>query len=122
VIQRPPSGDPNQNDKEWVRAWSVMPHRRLALPPAVEIDLHGLDRLDGPVSFTISLDPVQVCDKVWRGSECCPICGKLTSRDERLAATLKLWRTRGCIGVGVWVHRTCFESCPDTDEPAPVPW
>jgi hypothetical protein len=109
--------------EEWDRDWRVMPHRRLSSPPKTGLSSNALGRFGNPISFTISQDPPQFCDRVWRESECCPICGERTSGEARLAASLHPgWASGLTVGIGVWVHRTCFESCPDTGENAPIPW
>lgn len=109
---------------EWDRSWRAMPHRRLTSPP--QAGLGSLDALRGwgdPVSVTISQDPPEFCDRSWRESEYCAICGERTSDEGRLPASLHpAWASGRSVGVGVWVHRTCFERCPDTGEPAPIPW
>lgn len=110
--------------EEWDRSWRAMPHRRLSFPPKVRLrsDPTG-GRYGEPVAFTISQDPPEFCDRVWRESERCPICGERTVGEERLTASLHpTWANGLSIGVGVWVHRTCFERCPNAGEPAPIPW
>jgi hypothetical protein len=54
----------------------------------------------------------------------CPICGLSDfAPGERLSALLNPLFDNGFSYVeGVWVHRACFESCPETIEPDPVPW
>jgi hypothetical protein len=113
-----------EDREQWDRSWRAMPHHRLTSRP--KTDLRSLDALSGwgdPVSVTISQDPPQFCDRSWRESECCPICGERTSGAGRLPANLHpVWASGRTVGIGVWVHRTCFERCPNTGEPAPIPW
>ncbi|REJ79650.1 MAG: hypothetical protein DWQ29_14940 [Planctomycetota bacterium] len=53
----------------------------------------------------------------------CPICGQTTRDKERVSASLYPEYSNGVvIGHLVWVHSPCFEACPETDEPDPVPW
>lgn len=115
---------PDGKDRdEWDRAWRAMPHRRLPSPPVSGIGSDLWGRFGSPASTTISQDPPQFCACVWRGSECCPVCGAPTSAAERLPATLHpRWECGLSVGLGMWVHRSCFESCPEVGEPAPVPW
>jgi hypothetical protein len=104
---------------EWDRAWRAMPHRRLLSPPRLNLD----DRFGTLLSTTISQDPAEFSDFGFRESETCPICGVSTVDGERFAATLHpTWESGLGVGIGVWVHRTCFEACPLTDQPTPVPW
>ena len=109
--------------EEWDRIWRAMPHRRLTSPPKAGLGGDALGRFGEPVSCTISQDPPLFRDRAWRESERCPICGERTSGKERLPASLHpRWASGLSVGLGVWVHRICFESCPDTGEPAPIPW
>jgi hypothetical protein len=109
--------------EEWDRSWREMPHRRLSSPPKAGLSGDALGRFGDPASWTISQDPPLFCDRAWRESECCPICGERASGKVRLPATLyPSWASGLSVGLGVWVHRTCFESCPDTGESAPIPW
>jgi hypothetical protein len=107
---------------EWDLAWASMPHRRLLTPPTIDVTGH-LPGCGEVVSATISEDPPQFSKKAWRPSDTCPLCGAATMGTERLPATLHPGFANGLnYGLGVWVHRSCFESCPDTGKPAPVPW
>ena len=112
-----------EDRSEWDRAWRAAEHRRLNTPLKIEIlqDLIGGWGL--PVSITVSLDPHEFAELVWRDSELCPVCGGTTLGLTRLAASLNLTFANGrCLGIGVWVHPPCFENCPDAGAPAPVPW
>ena len=109
--------------EDWDRHWRAMPHRRLSLPPKAGVGVDVLGGFGEPISYTISQDPPEFCDRIGRESERCPICGEQTAREERLPACLHpRWASGLSIGFGVWVHRACFMNCPDTDEPAPIPW
>jgi hypothetical protein len=109
--------------EHWDRAWSSMPHRRLRSPPKISLGGGSLSELGDPVSATIAQDPPQFCDRAWRESEVFPICGEKTYCAERLAAGLyPRWACGLSLGFGVWVHHTCFERCPDSSEPTPIPW
>jgi len=107
----------------WDRAWRGGPQRGLPGPPEVGVDGDLLRRFGEPTSVTVSEDPPEFADRVWRASERCPVCGRTTAGSARVAASLNLTGARGrCVGVGVWVHRACFEACPVVEGPAPVPW
>jgi hypothetical protein len=113
----------DENREEWDRIWGAMPHRRLTSAPRVGTSADLVGHLGSPASATISEDPPQFCARVWRPSECCPVCGAPTTGTERLPATLHpRWENGLSLGFGVWVHRACFETCPDAGEPTPVPW
>ena len=114
----------NPDDRtEWDRAWRAMPHRRLSSPPKIAILDSTFSALGDPVSFTISEDPPEYQDRAWRASDRCPICGENTSDGERLPASLyPSWASGLSVGIGVWVHQTCFAACPEAGEPAPIPW
>ena len=105
---------------EWDQAWASMPHRRLPTKPKVALASSGCGEV---VSATISEDPPQFSNKAWRQSEDCPVCGATTAGAQRLPASLHPTFADGLsCGLGVWVHRSCFECCPNADEPTPIPW
>jgi hypothetical protein len=100
-----------------------MPLRRLLTAPKIEI----LGKLgfgwNEAIAITISEDPPEFSDKNWRSSEYCPVCGASTVGAEQVPATLHLTFDNGSgLGLGVWVHRRCFEICPEAGRPTPVPW
>lgn len=108
---------------EWDLAWASMSHRRLPWPPKIDLaDFIGFDL--GPlVAITISEDPAELSNKVSRPSETCPVCGATIVGIERVAGTLHPTSATGfSCGVGVWVHLTCWNRCPDVGEPSPIPW
>jgi hypothetical protein len=108
---------------EWDQAWASMPHRRLLALPKVDFAASFGSGFGQVVSVTISKDPPEFSNKVWRLSEDCPVCGATTAGMERLPANLHPTFANGIsYGLGVWVHRSCFEGCPDAGEPAPIPW
>jgi hypothetical protein len=97
--------------------------RRLSLPPSDLVVGDLILRFGPTVAITVSQDPPQFAHKVWRESENCPVCGIHTAAAERLPASIHLkWANGLAVGIGVWVHRTCFESCAVADGDAPVPW
>jgi hypothetical protein len=112
----------------WDDAWRSMPHHRMALPSRVDVGRDLLDYFGSPVFTTIALNPPQFAGCMWRKSELCPICGYLTVGAERLPASIyPTWNYPSAtdafsIGIGVWVHASCFENCPPASELAPVPW
>jgi hypothetical protein len=108
---------------EWDRAWRAMPHRRVATLAELGGGGNLIGRFGQPESATLSLDPPRFVERVWRESECCPVCGGSTAAADRLPASLHpQWANGLSVGIGVWVHRTCFESCAVADEPTPIPW
>jgi hypothetical protein len=108
---------------EWDRAWASMPHHRLLTPPKIDVADSFGSGCGEVVSVTISEDPVQFSAKAWRESEICPVCGTTTVGAQRLPATLHPTFANGLsLGIGVWVHQSCFEGCPDAGEPVPIPW
>lgn len=108
---------------EWDHAWASMPHRRLPTPPAIDVRGRFGPGCGEVVSVTISEDPPRFSTKAWRESENCPVCGATTAGVERLPATLYPTFESGLhLGFGVWVHRSCFERCPATGQPTPIPW
>ncbi len=114
-----------ENDERWAwdRAWASMPHRRLlAIPKVADAEAFALE-FRAMVSATISLVPAEYSDKPWRPTDTCPVCGATTLGMDRLAATLHPKFASGLsYGLGVWVHPLCFEKCPETEEPTPIPW
>lgn len=113
----------NDDRTAWNQAWASMPHRRLLAPP--KIDVAGIfgSSFGEVVSVTISENPPEYSDKPWRPSETCPVCGATTGGTRRLPACLHTAFANGfSYGLGVWVHQSCFESCPDAEEPTPIPW
>lgn len=103
-----------------------MPHRRVGVQESIALGPLISDTLSAagaPVSITIALDPPRFALEGWRSSEVCPLCGESTNRVQRLPATIHpVFESGLSVGIGVWVHRACFERCPDAGEPTPVPW
>jgi hypothetical protein len=108
---------------EWDQAWASMPHRRLLTPPKIDVAGSFGSGFGELVSVTISEDPPEYNNKPWRPSEICPVCGATTVGTTRLPSSLHPTFANGfSYSLGVWVHRSCFESCPDAGEPTPIPW
>ena len=107
---------------EWDRAWSSQSHRRLET--LLNIDVTSGLPVGKVVSVNISEDPPEFSDRGFRQSDECPVCGRMTVGMPRRAASVhpKFESSLINISIGVWVHDKCFESCPDTGEPAPIPW
>jgi hypothetical protein len=106
---------------DWDNAFSGMPHRGINLASDFDIGLSlGFGEI---VSTTISEDPKQYADRIWKRSDSCPVCGKMTNESNRVSASLHpKFLTGLTIGVGVWIHISCLDACPRIDEPTPVPW
>ncbi|HZS07960.1 MAG TPA: hypothetical protein VFD58_24210 [Blastocatellia bacterium] len=112
-----------EDRREWNRAWGNQSHRHLNTP--LKIDLtNDLSRAGSVISATISEDPPEFSDRAFRQSDECPVCGRTTVGMSRRAASVHPEFENGLrnISFGVWVHNDCFESCPDTGRPAPIPW
>jgi hypothetical protein len=114
--------DASEDRAEWDCAWSSQSHRRLDTP--LKIDLTSDLRLGKIVSATISEDPPEFSDQGFRQCDECPICGQTTVGMLRRAASVHPEFETGIsnLSLGVWVHNECFEQCPETGEPAPIPW
>jgi hypothetical protein len=118
------------NDDEriaWDRAWRAMPHHRLLRPPSIDVSKGLAEHFGDVVVVTISLVPPehsQLFDqRAAPQSAACAVCGEKTSKSTRLSSVLNVTFKSGfSYGLGVWVHRDCFRSCPDAGEPPPVPW
>jgi len=118
-----PGIDLDEDRTAWDQAWRAMPHRRLESSPRIDVGREFGDHFGDLLSVTISLDPPEYSQRTWRESESCPVCGDPTTGSERLPASLHpIFASGFRYGLGVWVHRTCFENCRDTGEPAPIPW
>jgi hypothetical protein len=112
-----------EDREEWDRRWRAMPNRRLPSPPLIGIPEDMIAQWRIPASVTISQAPPEFYARMYRETECCPVCGASTAGTERLPARLNPhWEELSNLGIGVWVHRTCFERCPDAGEPPGVPW
>lgn len=115
--------DLSDEDRAAWDKWSAMPHRRLLAPPKVDVVGNLGAEIGEPVMVTISQNPPQYSDRPWRKSEVCPVCGETTAGMSRLPACLHPKFECGfSYGLGVWVHQTCFDHCPDAAEPTPIPW
>src|SRR5262245_21884507 len=116
-------GDDPDDRAEWDRLWSSTTQRSLPSVPKVGVKLSIGSSPVTVVEVTISADPNEFSDRVWRQSDVCPVCGQSTAGETRLATSLDVILENGLMyGVGVWTHRSCFERCPDTGVPAPIPW
>jgi hypothetical protein len=111
----------------WDRTWRALPHRRLLSPPSIDVGEGLTEHFGDVLAVTISLVPPDYIQlfyqRVALESETCPVCGQETSKPTRLPAMLNAAFESGFhYGVGAWVHRSCFESCPAAGELAPIPW
>jgi hypothetical protein len=107
---------------EWDRAWRAMPYRRIDTLAWVFSDEARDTALGGLDSVTISQCPPQFTDRHCPTSGACPVCGGSTEGTERLPAALHRTWAKLSFGREAWVHRTCFERCPDAGEPRLIPW
>lgn len=116
---------------EWDRAWSSMPHHAVIAwsNEAVRGILGDSISFERLIAMSVSADPAAYADKIYRATAVCPICGAMTDSTSRVAATIhpvvdlgeKLGQ-KFMGGYGVWVHQNCFDRCPITYEPTPIPW
>jgi hypothetical protein len=111
----------------WDRAWRAMPHHRLLRPPSIDVSEGLAGHFGDVVAVTISLVPPEYCQlfdqRVAPQSEACAVCGEETSKPTLLSASLNVTFEIGFhYGLGAWVHRSCFESCPEAGKPPPIPW
>jgi hypothetical protein len=115
--------DEDEDRTEWDRVWRERPLRQLVNP--VQIGLAPTADLGWGevVRVEIAADPPQFADPGWRSSETCPVCGKATSTDHRIAATIYPYFESGfSYGLPCWVHAACLAACEEVAGPAPVPW
>jgi hypothetical protein len=116
--------------REWDRAWSSMPHRRIKSwnQDVIRIVIGQEWPIEQLVALTISADPVDFADKQLRTTTICPICGTVADSTGRLAASIHPVFDFGGLGqkspvmFGVWAHPQCFEDCPIIEQPTPIPW
>jgi hypothetical protein len=110
----------------WDRAWRAAPHRRLPKPPAIDVSEGLAGRFGEVVAVTVSLVPPEhrllFDQRAAPQSEACAVCGEGTSEPTRLSSMLNVTFESGFhYGLGAWVHRLCFEGCPEAGEPSPIP-
>jgi hypothetical protein len=116
-----PQAPSNDDRDEWNRLWSGRIQRQV-LPP-YKISVTPDPRFGKLTSVTISEAPADVVDPRWFETPLCPICGGSTVDTPRLAASLHFAFDRGVSYAQiVWAHIACFDTCPDTGVPAPIPW
>jgi hypothetical protein len=108
--------------QEWDQAWSSQSHRLLSSRLRIDL-INGLP-FGTVVSATISADPPEFSNRVHQRYAECPVCGQTTEGVVRRAAHVHPEFENGVnsISFGVWVHDECYESCPETSRPAPIPW
>jgi L-lactate dehydrogenase complex protein LldF len=117
LIQAEAELDPDR--EQWVALFQGIKLRLLPGPPAIPLSMTGL-----PLKRVgIAEDPPEMAKQHFRGSDTCPVCGKSTSEGSRIAASLQPEFVNGMDYLeGVWVHPSCLESCPMTDEQRGIPW
>ncbi|MBL8208311.1 MAG: hypothetical protein JNM09_29035 [Blastocatellia bacterium] len=111
----------------WDSAWRNQPHRRIPSPLKLSqvLSLGQLEASYGQVILaTISENPAEFSDQVWRETDNCPICGLETKIVDRVPASVHPEFQNGMnhFSFGVWMHQKCFETCSVIEGPAPVPW
>jgi len=94
--------------------------RLLKTPSHIPLDPNG--HFGQPTRVAIALDPESAKD-FYRGSTFCPVCGKPTDAENRVAASLEPEFANGfSYLIGVWAHPDCFARCEGTDEQRGIPW
>jgi hypothetical protein len=111
----------------WDRAWRAMPHHRLVSAPGIAVADGVAEHFGDVVAVTISLVPPEYSrlfsQRAAMDSEMCAVCGNATSEPMRLSAMVNVRFASGIrYGLGAWVHRSCFETCPEAGEPPPIPY
>jgi hypothetical protein len=113
---------PDGKDREeWDRLWGARTQR--LLPGPCRLDVGRQWPHQKLTAVTIADDPPEFAARVCRGSEDCPVCGRSTAGCARVPASLDVTFEDGLsLGIGVWAHESCFDSCSDTGVPARIPW
>jgi hypothetical protein len=117
----------DEESDAWNRAWRAMPHHRLLSPPSIDVGAGLPESFGEVVAVTISLVPPEYAhllnEKVVPESVPCAVCGEEASGPTRLRVMVNTTFARGFrYGLGAWVHRRCFEECPEASEPPPIPY
>lgn len=113
----------DEDRTEWDRAWRERPLRRLVNPVQIDVAPTGDPAWGEVARVEIAADPPQFANTGWRNSEICPVCGKATPTDNRIAATIYPYFESGfSYGLPCWVHGDCLAACEEVAGPAPVPW
>jgi hypothetical protein len=119
----------NDDRAEWDAAWRSMPHH--TAPFWNEDALKGIvgERALPIIALTVSQDPPQFAERMFRATTICPICGAETDEVARVPVSLHPVfdfgpprGKRSPVAHGAWVHSRCLGECPLTDEPTPIPW
>jgi hypothetical protein len=106
--------------QEWEAAWRARLDRRLLAGCKIDV---SADWPHAVVSVTISASPQEFADRVWCGSEVCPVCGDQTVGLPRLKAMLDVHYADGFgVLVGAWAHDKCLNACPVIGPAAHIPW
>jgi hypothetical protein len=115
--------DEGEDRAEWDRAWRERPLRRLVNLPQINVAPTADHTWGKVVRVEVAADPPQFVDSGLRNSGICPVCGRGTSSDCRIAATLYPYFEGGfSYGLPCWLHGPCFASCEEVAGPAPLPW
>lgn len=113
----------DEDRTEWDRVWRERPLRQLVNPVLIDVEPTADATWGKVVRVEIAADPPQFADVGWRNSEICPVCGKATSSDCRIASTVYPYFESGfSYGLPCWVHEACLAACEEVAGPAPVPW
>lgn len=114
---------------EWDNAWASMQHRVLKTWNDAAVErIVGKDWGETAiVAITVSDNPPQFSDRIFRNSQLCPACGTSVDTDDRLPVSLYPSiqvgeRTVAPTRFGGWMHSECFFGCPESDNMVPIPW
>src|SRR5260370_38406879 len=103
---------------EWDCIGGTRTKHHLAWGCKLDLGRYGLGK---EILATISEDPPQFADQIWRESDICPVCGESTKGQARVPALLDVtFEGNLKIGIGVWAHSSCYATCPDTGEKAGI--
>ncbi|MFN2510543.1 MAG: hypothetical protein ABR568_03755 [Pyrinomonadaceae bacterium] len=108
----------------WDTAWRDRPLRRLVNQVQIDVSPTPNDDWGDITQVDIAIDPPQFETSVWRKDDICPVCGRTTTGESsRLAVNIYPYFSKGfSYGLGAWAHESCFASCEEVPDPAPIPW
>jgi hypothetical protein len=102
------------SDAAYEAAWKARLDRRL--PDGCKLDLSDYPAAGSAI--TVAVDPPEHSERVWRGSEVCPVCGLTTAGDDsRVGVTVDAG-----VMIGAWAHHECLGRCEVIGPAARIPW
>ena len=107
----------------WEEVWRNRPLRQLVSPVQIDVAPMPNHTFGNVTHVDIAADPAQFVDSIWRKDDLCPVCGKATPVDSRIAVTIYPYFASGfSYGLGAWAHQSCLAACKEIAGPAPIPW